>query len=120
MGEVYRARDTKLDRDVAIKVLPEEFANDEERLARFEREAKLLASLHANPRRRSWSRHPSQRRLAGVAERNVRQPRPMLVAEQGIVEARALEGSGPIDVALTGGHGGRFRFGSGRWPRGTT
>ncbi len=49
MGEVYRARDTKLDRDVAIKVLPEDFASDAERLARFEREAKLLASLnHAN------------------------------------------------------------------------
>ena len=44
MGEVYRARDTKLDRDVAVKVLPEEFVNDDERLARFEREAKLLAS----------------------------------------------------------------------------
>ncbi len=49
MGEVYRARDTKLDRDVAIKVLPEDFATDADRLARFEREAKLLASLnHAN------------------------------------------------------------------------
>ncbi len=49
MGEVYRARDTKLDRDVAIKVLPEDFAADADRLARFEREAKLLASLnHAN------------------------------------------------------------------------
>ena len=49
MGEVCRARDTKLDRDVAIKVLPEDFATDPERLARFEREAKLLASLnHAN------------------------------------------------------------------------
>ena len=46
MGEVYPARDSKLDRDVAIKVLPEEFSNDEERLARFEREAKLLASLN--------------------------------------------------------------------------
>jgi serine/threonine protein kinase len=49
MGDVYRARDTKLDRDVAIKVLPEDFATDQHRLARFEREAKLLASLnHAN------------------------------------------------------------------------
>ncbi len=49
MGEVYRARDTKLERDVAIKVLPEDFASDQDRLARFEREAKHLASLnHAN------------------------------------------------------------------------
>lgn len=46
MGEVYRARDTKLDRNVAIKVLPEAFASDKERLARFEREAKVLASLN--------------------------------------------------------------------------
>jgi len=46
MGEVYRARDTKLDRDVAIKLLPAEVAGDSERLARFEREAKLLASLN--------------------------------------------------------------------------
>ena len=46
MGEVYRARDTKLDRDVAIKVLPEDFETDQDRLARFEREAKLLASLN--------------------------------------------------------------------------
>ena len=49
MGEVYRARDTRLDRDVAIKILPESFLGDADRLARFEREAKLLASLnHAN------------------------------------------------------------------------
>ena len=46
MGEVYRARDTKLDRDVAIEVLPDELAADPERIARFEREAKLLASLN--------------------------------------------------------------------------
>ena len=49
MGEVYGARDTKLRRDVAIKVLPEEFSQDKERLDRFEREARLLAQLnHAN------------------------------------------------------------------------
>ena len=43
MGEVYRARDTKLDRDVALKVLPEAFTQDPDRLARFEREADVLA-----------------------------------------------------------------------------
>jgi serine/threonine protein kinase len=46
MGEVYRARDTRLGRDVAIKILPERFASDAERRARFEREAQLLASLN--------------------------------------------------------------------------
>ncbi len=46
MGEVYRARDTRLKREVAIKVLPDGFATDPERLARFRREAELLASLN--------------------------------------------------------------------------
>src|SRR3989304_6184210 len=46
MGEVYRAKDSRLDRDVAIKVLPESMARDRERVVRFEREAKLLASLN--------------------------------------------------------------------------
>src|SRR6202171_2371788 len=46
MGEVYRAHDTKLGRDVAIKVLPETFAHDPDRLSRFQREAKMLASLN--------------------------------------------------------------------------
>src|ERR1700693_2518468 len=46
MGEVYQAHDTKLGRDVAIKVLPEAFAHDPEKLARFQREAKMLASLN--------------------------------------------------------------------------
>ncbi|HEX6883715.1 MAG TPA: protein kinase [Planctomycetota bacterium] len=56
MGEVYRARDTKLGREVAIKVLPEHFAADEERLRRFEREAKTLASLN----------HPNVAQIHGV------------------------------------------------------
>lgn len=46
MGEVYRGRDTRLVRDVALKVLPETVARDHERLARFEREAQVLASLN--------------------------------------------------------------------------
>src|SRR4249919_2919425 len=46
MGEVYKARDTKLNRDVALKVLPEAFALDADRLARFKREAQVLASLN--------------------------------------------------------------------------
>src|SRR6476646_12005230 len=49
MGEVYRARDTRLNRDVALKILPDAFASDPDRLARFQREAQVLASLnHSN------------------------------------------------------------------------
>ena len=49
MGEVYRAKDTKLGRDVALKILPDAFASNPDRLARFEREARVLASLdHPN------------------------------------------------------------------------
>ncbi len=58
MGQVFRARDTKLDRDVAIKVLPEAFAHDAERLARFTREAKTLASLN----------HPNIAQIHGLEE----------------------------------------------------
>src|ERR1700688_75203 len=58
MGEVYRAKDTKLDREVAIKVLPSALAQDPERLARFEREAKVLASLN----------HPNIAQIYGIEE----------------------------------------------------
>src|SRR6516162_4888135 len=60
MGEVYRARDTKLNRDVALKVLPEVFARDAERMARFRREAQVLASLN----------HPNIATIYGLEESN--------------------------------------------------
>ncbi len=60
MGEVYRARDTRLDRDVALKILPEAFATDPERLARFEREAKTLAALN----------HPHIAQIHGLEDSN--------------------------------------------------
>src|SRR6266852_2480097 len=60
MGEVYRSRDTKLGRDVAIKVLPESFAHDAERMARFQREAQVLASLN----------HPHIATIHGLEESN--------------------------------------------------
>ena len=56
MGEVWRAEDTKLGREVALKVLPPEFAEDPDRMARFEREAKVLASLN----------HPNIATLSGL------------------------------------------------------
>jgi eukaryotic-like serine/threonine-protein kinase len=61
MGEVYRAHDTKLKRDVALKILPDSFANDPDRLARFQREAQVLASLTIRTSRRSmaWRRSKS-------------------------------------------------------------
>jgi serine/threonine protein kinase len=58
MGEVYRARDTKLGRDVALKILPQTFATDPERLARFQREATTLASLN----------HPHIAQIYGIEE----------------------------------------------------
>jgi serine/threonine protein kinase len=59
MGEVYRARETNLGRDVALKVLPEALANDAERMARLEREAQILASLMRGNRTRASIRFSS-------------------------------------------------------------
>ncbi len=85
MGEVYRARDTRLGRHVALKVLPEIFAKDPERMARFQREAEVLASLN----------HPNIAALYGVDEsEGVR----ALVME--LVEGPTLTGPLPLDEAL--------------------
>jgi hypothetical protein len=81
MGEVYRARDTKLKRDVALKVLPEAFANDPARMARFQREAEVLASLN----------HPNIAHLYGIEER-------ALVME--LVEGETLPCPLPVETAL--------------------
>jgi Tol biopolymer transport system component len=80
MGEVYRARDTKLKRDVALKVLPGAFANDPERMARFQREAEVLASLN----------HPNIATIHGVEDR-------ALVME--LVEGEPPKGPMPFDEA---------------------
>ena len=81
MGEVYRARDTKLKRDVALKVLPDTFARDPERMARFQREAEVLASLN----------HPNIAQIYGVEER-------ALVME--LVEGETLKGPVPVETAV--------------------
>ena len=81
MGEVYRAKDTQLDREVAIKVLPDALARDPERLARFKREAKVLASLN----------HPNIGHIYGVESQ-------ALVME--LVKGEALKGPLPIETAL--------------------
>jgi hypothetical protein len=81
MGEVFRARDTKLGREVAIKILSASFAQDHERLARFEREARVLASLN----------HPHIAQLYGVEDR-------ALVME--LVAGDDLKGPLPLETAL--------------------
>jgi eukaryotic-like serine/threonine-protein kinase len=89
MGEVYRARDTRLQRDVAIKALPAEFAGDAERLARFQREARLLASLN----------HPNVAAIYGLEEVDGAR---YLVLE--IVEGESLAqrlAAGPLPVEET-------------------
>jgi len=90
MGEVYRARDTKLGREVAIKVLPEEFAQDDERLARFEREAKLLASLN----------HPNIASIYGLEESDGVKALVLELVEGPTLADRIAEGPIPVEEAL--------------------
>ncbi|UCC32593.1 MAG: serine/threonine protein kinase, partial [Phycisphaerales bacterium] len=90
MGEVYRARDTKLDRDVAVKVLPEAFARDAERVARFQREAKVLASLN----------HPSVAAIYGFEESDAVRFLVMELVEGQTLAERLRAGALPVDEAL--------------------
>ena len=90
MGEVFRARDTRLNRDVAIKVLPDSFANDAERLARFTREAQTLASLN----------HPNIAHIHGLEESNGVRALVMELVEGEDLSQHIVRGPIPIDEAL--------------------
>ena len=90
MGEVYQARDTKLDRDVALKVLPEAFTSDPDRLARFEREAKVLASLN----------HPNIGSIYGLEEAEGVRALVLELVEGPTLADRIKQGPIPVDEAL--------------------
>ncbi len=90
MGKVYRAEDTSLSRHVAIKVLPEEFARDPERLARFEREAKLLAALN----------HPNIAAIHGIEGPDGRRFLVLELAEGEDLRDRLKRGPLPVEEAL--------------------
>jgi eukaryotic-like serine/threonine-protein kinase len=90
MGEVYRARDTRLDRDVAIKILTKSFAHDPDRLARFEREAKTLASLN----------HPNIAIIHGFEESNGIHALVMELVEGPTLADRIAQSPVPFDEAL--------------------
>jgi serine/threonine protein kinase len=90
MGEVYQAKDTKLGRDVAIKVLPEEFAKDADRVARFQREAKLLASLN----------HPNIAAIHGLEEVDGTNFLVMELVEGQTLDERIKTGAIPVEEAL--------------------
>ena len=86
MGEVYRARDTKLDRDVAIKVLPAAFGSDPDRIARFQREAKTLAALN----------HPNIAAIYGLEERDGATALVLELVEGPTLADRIAQSPGPL------------------------
>ena len=87
---MWRARDTKLDRDVALKVLPQAFTDDPERLARFEREAKVLASLN----------HPNIGHIYGLEEAEGQKALVLELVEGPTLAERIKQGPIPVDEAL--------------------
>ena len=91
MGEVYRAQDTRLCRDVALKVLPELLARDAERMVRFEREAKVLASLN----------HPNIASIYGLEESNGTRALVMELVEGPTFAERIRQGRIPLEEVLT-------------------
>src|SRR6266705_4616410 len=90
MGEVYRARDTKLNRDVAIKVLPDTFTHDPERVARFRREAQVLASLN----------HPHIGAIYGLDDANGTQFLVLELVDGEMLADRIAKGPLPVAEAL--------------------
>jgi len=90
MGEVYRARDTKLNRDVALKVLPDAFASDVDRFLRFKREAQVLASLN----------HPHIAAIYGFEDSGSTHALVLELAEGSTLADRIKQGPVPIDEAL--------------------
>ena len=91
MGEVYRAHDSKLGRDVAIKILPSDFARDPERLARFRREARTLASLN----------HPHIGAIYGLEERRGVRALVLELIEGETLADRIARGAIPLADTLT-------------------
>src|SRR5262245_58293061 len=90
MGQVYRARDTKLERDVALKILPENFTSDPDRLARFRREAKILASLN----------HPNIAAIYGLEEADGVRALVLELVEGSTLADRVAQGAIPVGEAL--------------------
>ena len=90
MGEVYRARDTQLDRDVAIKALPRAFVGDRDRLARFEREAKMLAALN----------HPAIAAIYGLAESGTERLLVLELVPGETLAERLVVGALPVEEAV--------------------
>ena len=90
MGEVYRATDTKLNRDVALKILPEQFASDTQRMARFQREAEVLASLD----------HPNIGQIYGIENAGETKALVLQLIEGPTLAERITQGPIPVEEAL--------------------